>query len=99
MIQRSLFDSSLQAQFEKFDRDNPAVFTTLVRLAREWKAAGHNRCAIDLLVNRVRWEIGLQTTGDDFVINNSYRSRYSRKIMAECPDLTGFFEVRELKAA
>jgi hypothetical protein len=99
MMQASLFDRSLQVRFEQFHADNPHVFSALVKLAREWKAAGHTRCAIDLLVNRLRWDIGIETHGDDFTINNDFRSRYSRKMMAECQDLQGFFEVRELRAA
>jgi hypothetical protein len=101
MNQINLFDrkGSLQERFERFHADNPHVFTLLVRLSREWKAAGHKRCAIDVLFGRLRWDIGIKTVGDDFRVNNDFRSRYSRKIMAECPDLDGFFEVRELRAA
>jgi hypothetical protein len=32
-------------------------------------------------------------------INNSYRSRYVRKIVAEYPDLADAFETRTLRAA
>ncbi|CAB4180862.1 hypothetical protein UFOVP1056_1 [uncultured Caudovirales phage] len=44
----------------------------------------------------LRWETAMSTTGDDFKLNNNYRSRYARLIMATCPDLTDVFDTREL---
>jgi hypothetical protein len=52
-----------------------------------------------MLVERLRWEYDTTTTGDPFKLNNDYRSRYVRKIVAEYPDLADAFETRTLRAA
>jgi len=89
-------ESELQARFEAFHAANPRVYATLVRLAREARAVGHQRVGIAMLFEVARWQLSIQTTGDDFKLNNSYRSRFARLIMAQEPDLAGVFETREL---
>lgn len=94
------FDGTIQEAFERFHAEHPEVETYLIALAHEVKRKGHQRYGIGALWERLRWhfqiEIGL---GDDFKLNNNFRSRYARKIMHEHPDLDGFFEIRELRAA
>ena len=93
--------TTLQERFERFDALNPQVYERLVGIARRWKSAGHRHCAIAMLFEVLRYESGLQTTGDPWKLNNDYRSRYVRKIQTDFPDDFGgdFFETRELKAA
>lgn len=89
-------ESELQARFEAFHAANPRVYATLVRLAREAHAVGHQRVGIAMLFEVARWQLSVVTTGDDFKLNNSWRSRYARLIMAQEQDLAGVFETREL---
>lgn len=91
-------ESELQRRFEAFHAENPRVYQTLVRLAREARAAGKERIGIAMLYEVTRWQLSLQTTDEEFKINNSYRSRYARLIMATEPDLQGVFETREIRA-
>ncbi len=87
-------------RFEEFDRDNPAVFTTMVRLARKARGEGLEKVGIDLIYNVARWELRLQTTteGAGFRLNDHYRAFYARKVMRECPDLAGIFDLRRSEA-
>lgn len=100
--QATLFDQETEAdkKFAEFHGKNPQVYTTLVKLAREWKARRHNKLSIELLVNVFRWNMYMQTNdpNSDFKINNNYKSRYARKIMLENADLEGIFNIRELKS-
>ena len=41
----------------------------------------------------------VQTTGDDFKINNDFTAHYARLLMREHPALEGFFETREIRAS
>ena len=91
-------DLTIQEHFEEFHALNPWVYYRLVAMARSWKARGHKKIGIATLVETLRWQYGMATTGDDFYLNNNFRSRYSRKIMAENPDLEGIFDTRELTA-
>ena len=83
--------------FYTFHHHNPAVYTTLVRMARAWKHAGHSRCSIAMLYEAARYDRGLKTrSADGLKLNNNFRSRYARLIQANEPDLAGFFETRVL---
>jgi len=91
---------SIDDRFALFHAANPWVYGHLVKLARDLHARGHRRIGIAMLFEVLRWSY-LMSTDDptsDFKLNNDYRSRYARKIMAEHADLADIFETRELKA-
>ncbi len=89
---------TLQERFEQFHAENSHVYHSLVALAKSWKSKGHDHASIAMFYEVLRYEYGLTITPADFKLNNSYRSRYARMIMANEPDLAGFFDLRELKA-
>jgi hypothetical protein len=90
-----LFCGSTAAAFEEFHRANPAIYTTLVRLAREWVArTGQHKLGIATLFERTRWEIALETNDPSFKLNNSFRAYYARLIQKQESDLDGFFHLR-----
>lgn len=91
-------DDGIQAAFEAFHEENPQVYQLLVGLAREGVQAGRNRLGIGNLFEVLRWKMNLRTTGDDFKLNNNFRSRYARMIMAQEPDLADVFETRKLES-
>lgn len=102
--QNNLFDDSptIQERFERFHGNHPIVYQELVKLSYEWRAAGHNKGAIVMFFEVLRYRYGIRGLPDpteDFKLNNNYRSRYARLIMELNPDLVGFFEIRELQAA
>lgn len=90
---------SIQAHFEDFHHKNPQVYLWLVRFAREAMRAGRQKVGMSLLYERLRWEVYLSTADHttDFKLANNYRSRYSRLIMEQEPDLEGFITTRGLK--
>jgi hypothetical protein len=88
-----------ETAFDRFHADNPRVYTTLVRLAREWVAkTGRHKVGISALYEVARWEIALATTDADFKIDNSHRAFYARLIMTQESDLAGLFDLRASKA-
>lgn len=90
--------SRIDDAFKTFHRDNPHVYAMLVKLAREWKTAGHSHCGVKALWERMRWELGLHTTEEAPRLNNVYTSRYARLIEQNEPDLLGLFEMRALRS-
>ncbi|OBK92620.1 hypothetical protein A5646_03325 [Mycobacterium sp. 1245499.0] len=89
------FDPTIADRFEAFHRDNPQVYTTLLRLAREWVAQTNGRkLGISALFERARWDLALATSDPEFKLNNSYRAFYARLLMHENPDLRGLFDLR-----
>ena len=95
--QLSLLPDPLDQAFFAYHHANPQVYRALVKLARQWKAAGHDRCSVNMLFEVLRYDQGLKTTSmDGLKLNNSYRSRYARVIQANEQDLRGMFETRAL---
>jgi hypothetical protein len=91
---------SIQQRFIRFHVAHPEVYAILCRLARKWKENGHTTCGIGMLWEIIRWNVGLKRLPHDeeeFKLSNDYRSRYARLIMANEPDLEGFFNTRELR--
>jgi hypothetical protein len=89
---------TIDARFESFHRLNPWVYDALVTLTRDLTRRGHDRIGIAMLFEVLRWQYLRTTVGDPFKLNNDYRSRYSRLIMATEPDLADVFETRRMTA-
>lgn len=90
---------TIAEKFQEFHSDNPAVYTVLVRLAREWVSrTGRHRLGIKSLCERARWDIAISTSDPDYKINNYFTAYYARLIMAQEPDLVGLFELRRSEA-
>ncbi len=88
--------SSVQDAFEKYHRENREVYTRLVGMARNLRAAGAATYSISALFESLRFPTGLG--GSSFHLSNSYRSRYVRAIEEAEPDLRGFFKTRPLRS-
>lgn len=99
-IKEELYDiHRLESKFLKFHEENPDIYDSLVRLARQAKKSGHRKIGIGMLWEVMRWEHILQSKDSDgYKLNNSLRSRYARTIMEKEKDLEGFFETRKLRA-
>lgn len=89
-------ETLIRDAFHRFHTENPHVYRHLVKLARRAKLRGANRIGIGMLFEVLRWQNILETGGDDFKLNNNYRSYYARRIMELEPDLFGIFELRKL---
>jgi hypothetical protein len=89
-------EKTIREAFLRFHHDNPHVYRELVTLARRARRAGADRIGIGMLFEVLRWRHTLRTGGDDFKLNNNYRSYYARLIMAHEADLEGVFELRRL---
>lgn len=91
---------TIQEKFENFHAKKPEVYDYLVKTARLLKSRGHTKYGIGSIYERTRWHFEVDMdAGEEYKLNNNYRSRYVRKIIAEHKDLEKFFELRQLKAA
>jgi hypothetical protein len=98
--------ASIQARFESFHRNNPAVLRAIIQIARDAKSRGYKTWSINGVFEILRWSrkyaplrAQLQLTdGEGFALNNIFRSRYSRLVEEVAPDLKGFFLTRKLQS-
>jgi hypothetical protein len=92
--------SRIDRRFLEFHQANPAIYEMIVRFCRDVrKYNAKRRTSIDLIWGRLRWELSIEVNPmglEDYKLNNDFRSRYARLVMAQEPDLDGIFEVREL---
>ena len=90
--------SDLDKKFWKFHKNNPQVFNQLVTMCKDAQQARRKKIGIGMLFEVLRWNSMLDTSGDDFKLNNSYRSRYARILEQEHPEFIGLFEKRKIKS-
>ena len=83
-----------QHEFEEFNAENPQVYEELVALARQLKEFGHSQYSIKGLWEVLRHRRALETTGNEFKLNNNFTAPYARRIMEQEPDLVDFFGTR-----
>jgi hypothetical protein len=92
--------SHIDREFLEFHRSNPLVYQSIVKWARYVRRGRKDRmAAIASIWERMRWELSYETlrnNGDEFRLNNDYRSRYARLVMEQESDLEGIFELRPL---
>ena len=94
------FGQTIQERFEVFHKDHPEVYSYLLGLCLELRGKGFKRYGIRSLWERVRWHFQVEKNlGADFKLNDHFHSRYARRIVEQHPELDGFFELRELRAA
>lgn len=99
MIQRSLFDATVQTRFETFHLRHPEVLTQLLAMARDLERRGHRRIGMKMLFEVLRWQhMTDRDAAEEFRLNNSYASRYVRLLCEVDPGLGARFEQRELRA-
>ncbi|XUM00292.1 hypothetical protein ACQ86F_25615 [Streptomyces venezuelae ATCC 10712] len=89
---------TIQERFEAFHAFNPWVAKALERLTADCVERGFGRIGIGMLFELLRYQYGVATHGDEFALNNSYRSRYVRLLLDAHPEWAPLFEVRALRA-
>jgi hypothetical protein len=91
---------SIQERFERFHQANPWVYESLRTLSLDLVGRGQTRIGIGMLFEVMRWHYARSTKdpSSDFRLNNDYRSRYSRLLMDNEPELAFVFETRVLRA-
>lgn len=88
---------TLKEKWWKWHKQNPHVYKLFERFTLQAIHKGHKRLSPWLIVNRIRWETTIETTGGDFKISNDYIAFYSRLFMHYNPQYVGFFKTKEMK--
>ena len=59
--------------------------------------SGKKKLSAWLIINRIRWETTVVTSGEDFKISNDYIAYYARLFMHKNPEYSGFFNIKPMK--
>src|SRR5699024_5376234 len=87
-------EGTLAVRAARFHARNPQVYGFAGRVARFMKARGLAHYGIGAVWEVMRFKY-LESTGDIYKLNNSYRAWYARQIMRRELDLVGFFAIRQ----
>ena len=90
-------EMTIAERFEAFHAANPHVAALLAEMALALRRQGRTRYGIKALVEALRFQFAVQTTGDDFKINNDFTAHYARLLMREHAQLAGYFDTREIR--
>ena len=97
MNYKELNGESIRDGFDRFNKDNPDVFTAFEKEAFKAIHAGAKKISAKLIINVIRWRKFLNTTDDNFKINDAYQAYYARYFIAKHPQYNGIFEMRKLR--
>lgn len=80
--------------FKKYHLENPQIWDLFKKYAAEAKQAGKLKYSSNAIIERIRWELDINTRGSCFKINARCSSLYPRALMILHPEYAGFFSLR-----
>ncbi len=89
---------SIDEAFRDFHKANPQIYSWFKKYFFHLERKGKKKISGKLIIERVRWEAFVKTTGEDFRINNNFTSRYVRLFIREFPQYSNYFELRTIHA-
>lgn len=76
-------------------KENPHVYPLFERFALEAARTGRLHYSAKTIVERMRWHLDIETTGDAFKINNDFPAIFARWFHARHAGFDGFFRTRK----
>lgn len=77
-------------------KQNPQVWEYFERFALEAVNKGRKKISHWLIINRIRWEISIMTTGGEFKISNDHIAFYARLWKATYPQYAELFTTKRM---
>lgn len=88
------YPKDLLDDFKEYHAKNPHVYKMFCEFTWRIKATGRTKYSSKMIINAIRWETDLSTTGDVFKINDKFQSIYGRLFVYHNPEFLDFFEFR-----
>lgn len=99
MSEQTVFQfDRLAAKALEYHAANPRVYDLFESFTIELVCAGRRHYSAKAIFERIRWHYDVETTGDEFKLNNNYPAYYARWFMDRHPEHEGFFHTRRLAA-
>lgn len=80
----------------EWHKANPMVWKYFERFSMEAVGKGRRKISHWLIINRIRWEVNIVTTGEDFKISNDYIAFYARLWKARHPAHKDLFNIKRM---
>ena len=85
-----------KADWWEWHKANPMVWKYFEQYSFEAVNKGRRKISHWLIINRIRWEVSIVTTGDDFKISNDYIAFYARLWKARHPEYRDLFNTKHM---
>jgi hypothetical protein len=85
-----------KAEWEDFHRENPMIWEYFQKFSFEAVNKRHKKISHWLIINRIRWEVYLVTTGEDYKISNGYIAFYARHWQQTYPQHKELFNTKRM---
>ncbi len=86
--------NDLETKFVEFDTANPKAYRMFDRFAWQAVRAGRTVLSAKAIFERMRWQTFLETTDEDYKLNNNYHAYYARLWMLRNPTSGARFRTR-----
>jgi hypothetical protein len=84
------------AEWEDYHRENPMVWQYFQQFSFEAIAKKRKKISHWLIINRIRWEVYMVTTGKEFKISNNFISFYARHWQKTFPAHKTLFNTKKM---
>lgn len=85
-----------QANFDEWHSNNPIIWKYFERFSLEAVVSGRKKISHWLIINRIRWEVYVLTTGEDFKISNDLIAFYARLWRKTYPEHKNLFNIKKM---
>ena len=89
------FDEKKKIWWE-WHKENPDVWKYFERFSLEAVGSGRKKVSHWLIINRIRWEVTIITTGSEFKISNDHIAFYARLWKAKYPQYKDLFNTKKM---
>tara|TARA_E500000081_G_scaffold98253_1_gene99324 strand:+ start:97 stop:372 length:276 start_codon:yes stop_codon:yes gene_type:complete len=87
----------LKRKWWQWHNENPHIYEAFEKYSLYAISRGKQKLSAWLIINRLRWDTEVETTGGEFKISNDFIAYYARLFMAYNPEYEGFFNVKKMK--
>ncbi len=85
-----------KSRWAKYHQENPLIWEYFQKFSFEAIAKGRNKVSHWLIINRIRWEVYVVTTGEEFKISNNHIAFYARLWRETYPQHKSLFNVKNM---
>jgi hypothetical protein len=85
-----------KALFDEWHKNNPMIWQYFEKFAMEAIRMRRTKISHWLIINRIRWEVYVITTGDDFKISNDFIAFYARLWREKYPQHKDLFNIKRM---
>lgn len=92
-------DVNLLAKFKAYHSKNPGIYQKFKEYTLMLSKTGRKRYSAWCIINKIRWDHDISTTGIEFKISNDFIALYARLFVYHNPEFKEFFSMKRMKAS